>query len=62
MSGPTYTLLKPHVQTVEISPNPVSANTAYSLWVAVVEIEITITPTIRYCGTFYCGEEDIDGD
>lgn len=59
MSGPTYTLLKPQVQAVEISPNPVTANTAYALRVTVVEIEVTLTPTVRYCGTFHCGEEDI---
>lgn len=57
MSIPTYVLLKPVVQAVEITPNPVSANTAYMLKAVVTETEVVLAPMARYCGTFYCGEE-----
>lgn len=54
---PPYILLKPQVQTVTISPNPVNANATYSVGVTVIEIEVVLEPIIKYCGTFYCGEE-----
>lgn len=57
MSTPTYVLLKPLIEAVGIAPNPVSANTAYLLQAIVTETEIILVPLVRYCGTFYCGEE-----
>ncbi len=49
-------LLKPDIQSVAITPNPVSANTSFLMSVKVTEIEIILEPIIIYCGTFYCGE------
>lgn len=56
----TYVLLVPEIQQATITPNPVNANTAYLLTIKVTEIEKILEPIIRYCGTFYCGEEDIE--
>lgn len=56
----TYVITVPEIQSASITPNPVNANSPYVLSVKVVEIEKVLEPTIRYCGTFYCGEEDIE--
>ena len=56
----TYTIQVPEIQQAQITPNPVNANSAYVLAVKVVEIEKVLEPIIRYCGTFYCGEEGIE--
>lgn len=51
------TLLKPSIDDATITPNPVNQNTAFLIQIVVSEIEITLEPTIIYCGTFYCGED-----
>lgn len=56
----SYVLLVPSIESASISPNPVNANTAYLIAVLVTEIEKVLEPTIRYCGTFVCGEEGIE--
>lgn len=55
----SYVLLKPAIQSASISPNPATINTAFMIAVVVTEIEITLEPVPRYCGTFFCGEEGI---
>ncbi len=55
-----YVILVPDVQSATISPNPVNANTAFLIAVQVKEIEKVLLPVVRYCGTFVCGEEDIE--
>lgn len=52
-------ILKPNIDEVTITPNPVNTNTPYILAVAVSEVEIEIQPIIIYCGTFAVGEEEI---
>lgn len=51
------TLLKPSIDGVTITPNPVNQNTAFLIAISVSEIEIILEPTTVYCGTFYCGED-----
>lgn len=53
----TYTLLKPKIDSVNISPNPVEQNKPYLIQAEISEIEVILEPTIIYCGTFYCGED-----
>ncbi len=55
----SYILLKPHIENVIITPNPVIQNTAFLIQINVTEIEVIIEPVPIYCGTFYCGEEFI---
>lgn len=52
-------ILKPSIDNVTITPNPVAANTPYLLTVTVTEVEVELEPIIIYCGTFYAGEEEI---
>ena len=51
------TLLKPRVDTVTITPNPVNQNTSYFIAISVTEIEIILEPILIYCGSFNCGED-----
>ena len=51
------TLLKPQIDTIMITPNPVNQNTPYFIQISVTEIEIILEPIIVYSGTFYCGED-----
>ena len=53
------TVLKPSINSVTITPNPVNANTAFLIAVSVSEVEVTLEPILIYCGTFHCNE---DGD
>lgn len=55
----SYVITVPEIQQATITPNPVSANTAFLIAVLVTEIQQILEPTIRYCGTFVCGEEGI---
>lgn len=50
------TILKPNISSVMITPNPVSTNTSFLIAISVSEMEISIEPSIKYCGTFKCGE------
>ncbi len=56
----SYVLIVPVIQSAAIAPNPVNANTAYLISVAVTEIELLIEPIVRYCGAIICGEEGIE--
>ncbi|MBU3208682.1 hypothetical protein KPL28_03400 [Clostridium algidicarnis] len=51
------TLLKPNINSITITPNPINANTGFSIAISVSEIEVVLEPTILYCGTFSCGDE-----
>lgn len=53
----SYILLKPHIDNIDINPNPVDQNKPYLIQVSVSEIEVELEPTVIYCGTFYAGED-----
>lgn len=53
------TILKPSINSITITPNPVNANTSFHIAISVSEVEVTLEPILIYCGTFICGE---DGD
>lgn len=55
----SYVILIPSVESANISPNPVNANTSYVISITMTEIQVELEPIIWYCGTFICGEEEV---
>jgi hypothetical protein len=50
-------ILKPQINSVTITPNPVNANTAFFIAISVSEVEVVLEPILIYSGTFACGED-----
>jgi hypothetical protein len=55
----SISILKPSIDSVTITPNPVTINTSYLIAISVSEVEVILESILIYCGAFYCGE---DGD
>lgn len=53
----SYRIKTPSVESVSLTPNPVTQNTSFILSVIASDIEIFIPPKIIHCGTFSCGQE-----
>ncbi len=52
-----YVVTVPKITAITITPNPVGINTGFTISAAASDVELILTPQLRYSGTFYAGEE-----
>jgi hypothetical protein len=53
----SVSILKPQINSVTITSNPVNANTTFFIAISASEVEVILEPVLIYCGTFICGED-----
>lgn len=51
-----YTILMPSIDQISITPNPAIQNSNIKISVLVTEVQVKLTPEIKYSGEFYSGE------